>query len=79
MCPVRPSKGIGRGGLQFFLYCIEISFGQDTVRIQYDEIFAVATFGTVITGLSGTGVRFVVVMYIQLSLVLVHYLFARDR
>ena len=46
MCPVRPSKGIGRGGLQFFLYCIEISFGQDTVRIQYDEIFAVATFGT---------------------------------
>ena len=47
--------------------------------IQYDEIFAVATFGTVITGLSGTGVRFVVVMYIQFSLVLVHYLFARDR
>ena len=43
-CAVGASEGIGGFVLQLFFHSKEITFGQDAVRIQYYQVFALASF-----------------------------------
>ena len=79
MCAVGSTKGIGRRGLQFGLDGVQIAGGQDAVRIQYNKVFAVAAFGTVVAGLAGAGVGLGVVVQVQPVGVLQRYVAARHR
>lgn len=60
-----PAEGIGGFVLQLFFHSKEITFGQGAVRIQYYQVFALASFHPVVTGLPGAGVGLVIVMYVQ--------------
>ena len=62
---VNDSEGIGGFVLQLFFHSKEITFGQDAVRVQYYQVFALASFRPVVTGLPGAGVGLVIVMHVQ--------------
>jgi hypothetical protein len=62
---VGASEGIGGFVLQLFFHSKEITFGQDAVRIQYYQVFALASFRPVVTGLPGAGVGLVIIMHVQ--------------
>ena len=64
-CLLYTSEGIGGFVLQLFFPSKEITFGQDAVRIQYYQVFTLASFHPVVTGLPGAGVGLVIVMYVQ--------------
>ena len=75
MCTVGATKSIGRRSGELLLYRIEVAFGKDDIRIQYNKVFAFATFCSVITGLSRTGIGFREIFYIQPICIPVYYSF----
>ena len=58
VCTVGAAKCIGRRSGKLLLYRIEIAFGKDDIRVQYNKVFSFAAFCSVITALSRSGVRF---------------------
>ena len=75
VCTVGATKSIGRRSGELLLYRIEVAFGKDDIRIQYNKVFAFATFCSVITGLSRTGIGFREIFYIQPICIPVYYSF----
>ena len=66
MGTVGTAEGIARLAVEFGFDGLQVVFWHDDIRVQDDEILALAAFGTVVARWSGAGVGFEVIVQIQL-------------
>ena len=77
MSPVRTAECIRLLPLEFSLNLLQISFRENTIRIQYQHIFSISSLHPIVTGLSGTGIHFIIIMYSQTVGIFVHHILTR--
>lgn len=78
MCAIGPAKGIGRLAVQFFRYGCEVALGKHHVAVEDEQVVALGTLRTVVSALSGSGVRFHEIVQVEPSGILVADLLARS-
>ena len=76
MGTIRTSKRICRFPLEFCLHRGQIGFGQDTIRIQNQQILSATALCRIVACLSGSRIRFLKIVHIQRFCILVHHLLA---
>ena len=66
---VGTAECIGRFTAQLITYSLQITFWQDHVAVEYQEILTFGTLGTIVATLTRTRVLLIVIMYIHHVLV----------
>mgnify|MGYP007120827190 FL=1 len=75
---VGTAECIGRFAAQLITYSLQITFWQDHVAIEYQQILALGTFGTIVATLARTRVLLIVIMYIHHVLISLAHFLARS-
>ena len=78
MCLVGTAECIGRFAAQLITYSLQIVLWQDYVAVEYQQILALGTLGTIVATLARTRVLLIVIMYIHQVFVPVAHILARS-
>ena len=79
MRTIRSTESISLSFIQRTLYCLQIGFRQDTVRIQDQQIFAFTDTRSIITRPAGSAIRYHKITDLQFLLITLYYCLTRYR
>ncbi len=67
MGTVGTAEGVGRRALQFGTYGCQIALRHYHVGVEYEQVVAFSTLGTIVPALSRSAVGLIIIMYIELA------------